>query len=321
MKWSFIKTFFSWNWKKNLTCAKRLAVVTAGFGMGLLNVAEKAEELDELLSLEEVLWLLFDDGDCCDDLDPGEDLGDPPEVGLVLILLPLLLPSCKVLPGVKEGMIGVLFDGFKLDLLFPTTLFDWIGWSPALVRGFFLNCLRSLTIEEDFLLLVDDKPFGLVGDDDVFDDGDGNFGEAAWTKSIMELEPFLDLNEFEKDNVEVLLLLFELFEFPANFWLDGEDEALFGIDLTVTDVPEGIPLTLSFFSLFEFSANFWLVGLDFLLLVLTASLNDDFGLLSTFLTFVFSSSNNFLVMVVWPPSKEAGGFAGTAIGKKRRKYD
>ena len=56
-------------------------------------------------------------------MDPGEDLGDP-EVGLVLILLPLLLPSCKVLPGVKEGMIGVLFDGFKLDLLFPTTLFD-----------------------------------------------------------------------------------------------------------------------------------------------------------------------------------------------------
>ena len=281
-------------------------MVTAGFGMGLLNVAEKAEELDELLSL----WLLFDDGDCCDDLDPGEDLGDPPEVGLVLILLPLLLPSCKVLPGVKEGMIGVLFDGFKLDLLFPTTLFDWIGWSPALVRGFFLNCLRSLTIEEDFLLLVDDKPFGLVGDDDVFDDGDGNFGEAAWTKSIMELEPFLDLNEFEKDKVEVL----ELFD-------EGdcdEEETLFGNDLTVTDVPEGIPLTLSFFSLFEFefSTNFWLVGLDFLLLVLTASPNDDFGLLSTFLTLVFSSSNNFLVMVVWPPSKEAGGFAGTAIGKK-----
>jgi hypothetical protein len=46
-----------------------------------------------------------------------------------------------------------------------------------LVRGFFLNCLRSLTIEEDFLLLV--KPFGLVGDDNVFDVGDGNFGEAA----------------------------------------------------------------------------------------------------------------------------------------------
>ena len=57
MKWSssFIETFFFVKLKKNLTCAKRLAVVTAGFGMGLLNVAEKAEELDELLSLEEVL--------------------------------------------------------------------------------------------------------------------------------------------------------------------------------------------------------------------------------------------------------------------------
>ena len=57
MKWSsfFIRHFFREIEKKKLTCAKRLAVVTAGFGMGLLNVAEKAEELDELLSLEEVL--------------------------------------------------------------------------------------------------------------------------------------------------------------------------------------------------------------------------------------------------------------------------
>lgn len=149
---------------KVLACAKRLAVVTAGFGMGLLNVAEKAE--DE--SLEEV----FEDGDC-DDLDPGDD----PVVGLVLILP--LLPCCKVLPGVKDGMIGVLLDGFKLDLLLLlTTLLDVGTCSPALVRGFFLNCLRSLTIEEDFLLLLV-KPFGLVGDDNVFDVGDGNFGEAA----------------------------------------------------------------------------------------------------------------------------------------------
>ena len=51
----FYKDIFFREIEKNLTCAKRLAVVTAGFGMGLLNVAEKAEELDELLSLEEVL--------------------------------------------------------------------------------------------------------------------------------------------------------------------------------------------------------------------------------------------------------------------------
>lgn len=113
-------------------------------------------------------------------MDPGED----PDVGLVLILP--LLPSCKVLPGgllpgVKDGMIGVLLDGFKLDLLLlVTTLLEVTCCSPALVRGFFLNCLRSLTIEleEDFLLLLV-KPFGLVGDDNVFDVGDGNFGEAA----------------------------------------------------------------------------------------------------------------------------------------------
>ena len=119
----FFKAFHE---KKNiiiLTCAKRLAVVTAGFGMGLLNVAEKAE--DESLEV-------FDVGDC-DDLDPGED----PVVGLVLILP--LLPCCKVLPGVKDGMIGVLLDGFKLDLLLLTTLLDVVTCSPALVRGFFLK--------------------------------------------------------------------------------------------------------------------------------------------------------------------------------------
>lgn len=108
----------------------------------------------------------------------------------------------------------------------------------------------------------------------------------------MEVEPVLDLNEFEKDNVEVL-------EFD-----DGE--TLFGNDLTVTDVPEGIPLTLSRFLVFSDSFLTFVVGFDFL--VTTSA-----GLLSTFLTLVFSSSKSFLVMVVWPPSKEAGGFAGTAI--------
>ena len=114
----------------------------------------------------------------------------------------------------------------------------------------------------------------------------------------MELEPFLDLNEFEKDNVEVL-------EFDDG---DCDDETLFGNDLTVTDVPEGIPLTLSrFLVLFPDSLTF--VGFD---LVTTSE-----DLLSTFLTLVFSSSKSFLVMVVWPPSKEAGGLAGTAIIGKR----
>merc|ERR1719242_2883945 len=51
-------------------------------------------------------------------------------------------------------------------------------------------------------------------------------------------------------------------------------------------------------------------------LVFPDSLTFDFvttsDLLSTFLTLVFSSSKSFLVMVVCPPSKEAGGFAGTA---------
>ena len=112
----------------------------------------------------------------------------------------------------------------------------------------------------------------------------------------MEVEPVLDLNEFEKDNVEVL-------EFDDG---DCEDETLFGNDLTVTDVPEGIPLTLSrFLVLFPDSLTF--VGFD---LVTTSDL------LSTFLTLFFSSSKSFLVMVVWPPSKEAGGFAGTAIRKR-----
>ena len=112
----------------------------------------------------------------------------------------------------------------------------------------------------------------------------------------MEVEPVLDLNEFEKDNVEVL-------EFDDG---DCDDETLFGNDLTVTDVPEGIPLTLSRFLVFPDSLTF--VGFD---LVTTSDL------LSTFLTLVFSSSKSFLVMVVWPPSKEAGGFAGTAIKWKR----
>lgn len=110
----------------------------------------------------------------------------------------------------------------------------------------------------------------------------------------MEVEPVLDLNEFEKDNVEVL-------EFDDG---DCDDETLFGNDLTVTDVPEGIPLTLSrFLVLFPDSLTF--VGFD---LVTTSE-----DLLSTFLTLVFSSSKSFFVMVVWPPSKEAGGFAGTAM--------
>ena len=65
-------------------------MVTAGlFGIGLLKVAEKADEEFDFF------------------------VGD--ELGLLV-----LFPSCNVLE-VKEGIIGVLDDGFKLGLVVPLT--------------------------------------------------------------------------------------------------------------------------------------------------------------------------------------------------------
>ena len=130
--------------------------------------------------------------------------------------------------------------------------------------------------------------------------GDGNLfvelnGDLDWTKSNMDcVDPFLDLKEFEKDNVDV-----ELLEDPDDdklfvVLLDGDEvvwfflkcsgESEFGkngdfTDLTVTDVPEGIPLTLS---------------------RLESCILESLVILSTFVLFS-SPFNSFLVMVVWPP--------------------
>ena len=104
--------------------------------MGLLKVAENA---DDSLFDDEVL------------------LGDE---GVVLVLS-LLLPRFKVLEGVNEGMMGVLEDGFMLGLvLVPLTA------SPALVpdAGTFLNCLRSLNMDDEVFLLLNPLVFVLGGD-------------------------------------------------------------------------------------------------------------------------------------------------------------
>ena len=123
-------------------------------------------------------------------------------------------------------------------------------------------------------------------------------GDFDWTKSNIDwVDPFLDLKEFEKDNVDV-----ELLEDPDDdklfvVLLDGDEvvwfflkcsEVEFGkngdfTDLTVTDVPEGIPLTLS---------------------RLESCILESLVILST--TFVLFSSPfiSFLVMVVWPPRIE-----------------
>ena len=79
-------------------------------------------------------------------MDPGED--PVVVVGLVLIL-PLLLPCCTFLPGVKDGMIGVLFEGFKLDLLLLLTTLLEVACSPVLVRGFFLEKNNNNNEEEE----------------------------------------------------------------------------------------------------------------------------------------------------------------------------
>ena len=87
--------------------AKILAVVAAGLGMGLLKAAEKAE---------------------------GSFFGDEGE-----LVFNLLVPKVKDLE-VKAGIIGVLFEGFTLDLgLLPLTCCGWgcsVGLDP---EGTFLN--------------------------------------------------------------------------------------------------------------------------------------------------------------------------------------
>lgn len=110
--------------------AKILAVVAAGFGMGLLKAAEKAE---------------------------GSFLGDEG-----VLVLSLLVPNVRDLE-VKAGIIGVLFDGLTLDLglelLLSPFCFCWsLGLEPA--EGIFLNCLKSLKMELEAALLF--KP--LVGE-------------------------------------------------------------------------------------------------------------------------------------------------------------
>ena len=107
----------------------------------------------------------------------------------------------------------------------------------------------------------------------------------------MDVDPFLDLNGFEKDNVEVELLedelvVLEVVVLPA---VVGK------IDLTVTEVPEGMPLTLSRLE----------SSLDSLV---------TFDVLSFLVGFIIASpSKTFLVMVVCPPSIEGGGACtGTA---------
>ena len=178
--------------------------------------------------------------------------------------------------------------------LFKKFAFTCCGeWSPGLLDPplFFRNCLKSFKIDEDFLLF---KPLE-VGDGNLFVELNG---DLDWTKSNMDcVDPFLDLKEFEKDNVDV-----ELLEDPDDdklfvVLLDGDEvvwfflkcsgESEFGkngdfTDLTVTDVPEGIPLTLS---------------------RLESCILESLVILSTFVLFS-TPFVSFLVMVVCPPRVE-----------------
>jgi len=110
----------------------------------------------------------------------GKGLDKTPEnaelgLDVAVLVLILELPRVKVLDGVNDGMIG--------DRL--------VGVLVGVLEESLRNCLRSLKVLEAFLFGL--SLFGLspllVGLD---------LGDDACTKSIMDAEPFFDLNELEK---------------------------------------------------------------------------------------------------------------------------